>query len=210
MFTTLGKYKIVPLLTIKDIEIADALKVAESLIKGGLPAMEITFRRYSDSKAIREIAREFPDFLIGASGILNKDQFLRAVDSKAKFATAPGVCEDSIRIAVKSPIVFAPGANTPSDIERILLNSCVHFQFFPAEASGGVDYLKAILEPFEHLPLDILPKGGITLDKIKDYLKIPQVYAVSLENILLAEYVVNKQWDKITESAKSALGAALS
>ena len=86
----------------------------------------------------------------------------------------------------------------------------MHFQFFPAEASGGVEYLKAILEPFEHLPLDILPKGGITLDKIKDYLKIPQVYAVSLENILLTEYIVNKQWDKITESAKNALGVALS
>lgn len=210
MFTRLGKYKIVPLLTIKDIEIADALKVAEALSNAGLPAMEITFRRHSDSKAIREIAKEFPDFLIGASGILNKDQFLRAVDSKAKFATAPGVCEESIRIAVKSPIVFAPGANTPSDIERILINSCIHFQFFPAEPSGGVEYLKAIMAPFEHLPLDILPKGGITLDKIKSYLQIPQVYAVSLEHILLAEYVVNKQWDKITESAKIALEAAQS
>jgi len=209
MFASLGKYKIVPLLKIKDIEIADALKVAEALIKGGVPVMEITFRRYSDSKAIREIAKEFPDFLIGASGILNKDQFLRAVDSKAKFATAPGVCEESIKIASKAPIVFAPGANTPSDIERILLNGCVDFQFFPAELSGGVEYLKAIMEPFEHLPLDILPKGGITPDKIKDYLKIPQVYAVSLENILLTEYVVNKEWDKITEAAKAALGIAL-
>ncbi len=209
MFANLEKYKIVPLLKVKDIETADALKVAEALIKAGLPAMEITFRRHSDSKAIREIAKEFPDFLIGASGILNKDQFMRAIDSKAKFATAPGVCEESIKIAVKSPIVFAPGANTPSDIERILLNGCVHFQFFPAELSGGVEYLKAIMEPFEHLPLDILPKGGIPLDKIKEYLKIPQVYAVSLENILCAEYVANREWDKITEAAKAALGAAL-
>lgn len=209
MFSGLGKYKIIPLLTIKELETTDALKVAEALIAGGLPVMELTFRRHSDSQAIREIAKEFPDFIIGASGILNKDQFLRAADSKAKFATAPAVCEDSIRAAVKSPIMFAPGANSPSDIERILLCGCVHFQYFPAEASGGIDYLKAILEPFEHLPLDVLPKGGITVDKAKTYLQMPQVCAVAVDKILLPEHVANKQWDKITEAAKAALGAIL-
>lgn len=208
MFTALGRYKVIPLLKIKDIDSNDALKVCEALIKGGLPVMAIAFRRHSDSKAIRAIAGEFPDFFIGAASILNSDQLLRATDCKAKFATAPGVNIETIATANKKKIAFAPGAATPTDIQNILMNGCVDFQFFPAETSGGAEHLKSILEPFEHLPIDVFPKGGIVLEKIGEYLKIPQVCAVTLDCILNNEYIINRQWDKITEAAKTAVGKA--
>jgi 2-dehydro-3-deoxyphosphogluconate aldolase/(4S)-4-hydroxy-2-oxoglutarate aldolase len=169
-----------------------------------LPVIELVFRRYSDSKAIRGIATEFPDFWIGASGILNKDQLLRTMDSHARFAISPGVNLDTIREASRRNIMFAPGACTPSDIENILLNGSVDFQFFPAEQSGGVERLKAIIEPFEHLPLDIFAKGGISKEKINDYLDIPHVAAVSVDWILKEEYIKNKDWKKITELALEA------
>jgi 2-dehydro-3-deoxyphosphogluconate aldolase/(4S)-4-hydroxy-2-oxoglutarate aldolase len=210
MFGMLGRYKIIPILKFKDIETDDALRACEALIAGGLPVMEINFRRHSDSKAIRSIAKEFPDFIIGAGSILNRDQLLRATDCKARFATAPGVSVETIQTANKKKIAFAPGAATPSDIENILLNGCVDFQFFPAEASGGAEYLKAILEPFEHLPIDVFPKGGITFEKVGEYLSVPQITAVTLDCILKNEFIENKQWDNITEAAKRALGAAMS
>jgi 2-dehydro-3-deoxyphosphogluconate aldolase/(4S)-4-hydroxy-2-oxoglutarate aldolase len=100
--------------------------------------------------------------------------------------------------------MFAPGACTPSDIENILLNGSVDFQYFPAEQSGGVERLKAMIEPFDHLPLDIFVKGGITPEKMPEYLKIPQVAAVSVDWIVTPEYIQAKNWDKITELAIEA------
>lgn len=210
MFAALSKFKVVPLVKVKALEPEDALKTAEALIEGGLSAMELMFRRHSDSKAIKAIATKFPDFWIGAGGILNKDQLLRAMDASARFAISPGVNLETIKEANRRNIMFAPGACTPSDIENILLNGSIDFQFFPAEQSGGAERLKAIIEPFEHLPLDVFPKGGITPEKLPEYLKIPQVAAVSVEWVAKTEYIENKEWGKITEAAKKAVEIASS
>lgn len=204
MFKKLRDFRIVPLAKVREISTDDALKTAEALINGGLPVMELMFRRHSDSKAIRAIAKEFPDFWIGAGGILNKDQLLRAVDAKAHFAIAPGVNTETIREANKRNIMFAPGVATPTDIENALLNNSVDFQFFPAEHSGGVEMLKIIIEPFEHLGIEILAKGGITPENMADYLAVPHVAAVSVPWIADAESIKDKNWKKITETAKKA------
>lgn len=209
MFASLGRFKIIPVLKIREISPDDTLRVCEALLAGGLPVLEVNFRRRSDSLAIRAVAREFPDFLVGAGGILNGDQLLRAADCGAKFAVAPGYSADITRIANKKKIPFAPGAATPGDIENILLGGVVDFQFFPAEALGGIEYLKAILEPFEHLPIDVFPKGGIKIEQVPSYLELPQITAVSLTDILRPEYLENRQWDKITETARRAFQLAL-
>lgn len=205
MFSALRKFRVLPFLKYKDIGLDDALRVAEILSEAGLPAMELVFRRHSDSKAIRAIADKFPDFHIGAGGILNRDQLLRAMDAKAKFALAPGVNMETIREANKRRIMFAPGVCTPSDIENVLLSGTVDFQFFPAEQSGGVERLKAIIEPFEHLGVDILARGGITPENAPSYLAVSQVAAVSADWIIRPEYIENGQWDKIREEASRAL-----
>lgn len=204
MFSSLSQFKVVPHVKIKNLDLNDALCIADALVKGGLPVMEIMFRRHSDSLAIKAIASKYHDFWIGAGGILNKDQLIRAFESHARFAMAPGVNPETIKEASKRNIIFAPGACTPSDIENILLNGSVDFQYFPAEQSGGVERLKAMIEPFEHLPLDIFVKGGITPDKMPEYLKIPQVAAVSVDWIVTPEYIQTKNWDKITELAIEA------
>ncbi|OGV31258.1 MAG: hypothetical protein A2020_01390 [Lentisphaerae bacterium GWF2_45_14] len=204
MFSALCKFKVVPLVKVKDLDVEDALHIAEALSAGGLPVMELSFRRYSDSKAIRAISEKFPDFWIGAGGILSKDQLLRVVDAKAKFAMSPGVNPDTIREASRRNIIYAPGVCTPTDIEMIILNGSIDFQFFPAEQSGGIEMLKAIIEPFEHLPLEIYAKGSIPEDKITAYLKIPQVVAVGAEWIVDEATIRAKDWTKISESAKKA------
>jgi len=208
MFSALCKFKVIPLVKVKALDTDDALHVAEALSAGGLPVMELSFRRYSDSKAIRIISEKFPDFWIGAGGILNKDQLLRAVDAKAKFAMSPGVNPETIREASRRNIIYAPGACNPTDIEMIILNGSVDFQFFPAEQAGGIEMLKAIIEPFEHLPLEIYAKGGIGEDRMAEYLEIHQVTAVGAEWIVENDAILAKDWTKITETAKRARAKA--
>jgi len=208
MLANLRQFRIIPLLQVKELDVKDALKVAETLSDAGLPVLEIIFRRFSDSKAIREIAIHQPHFMIGAGNILSRDQLLRCLDAQAKFAMAPGACPETIKEAARRNIVFAPGACNPTDIQTILLNGMVDFQFFPAESTGGVEHLKAIIEPFEHLSGDIVARGGITPDKVKNYLQIPQVAAVGVDWIVTPSNIANQQWDAIRDAAKQALELA--
>lgn len=208
MLANLRQYRIIPLLKVKNLEVDDALRVTDALLKGGLPLLEIVFRRFTDSKAIREIAGHFPNFLIGAGNILNKDQLLRCIDAQAKFATAPGVCVETIKEAARRNITFAPGACNPSEIQTILLNGIVDFHFYPAESTGGIEHLKQVIDPFEHLPIDLVARGGITPDKVQDYLQVPQVAAVCVDWIVKNEFIENKQWDAISDAARNAIQIA--
>ncbi len=205
MLSDLRQYKIVPLLKMKNLDVDDALRIAEVLSEAGLPIMEIVFRRFSDSKAIREIACRFPDFYIGAGNLLNKDQFLRAFDAQAKFAVSPGICVETMKEAVKRNITYLPGGCTPTDLQVILQNGIVDFHYFPAEAAGGVNMLSALLEPFEHLPVEVFARGGITPDRVREYLEIPNVAAVTAEWVLSQELIESKNWDKIREEARKAI-----
>jgi 2-dehydro-3-deoxyphosphogluconate aldolase/(4S)-4-hydroxy-2-oxoglutarate aldolase len=205
MLSALARYKIIPSLNIKDLSEEAALKTCEALIKGGLPVMEIPFRRHTDSLALKAIVRAFPDFLIGASGIFNSEQLLRAVECRIKFASAPGVCPDTLNTAAKQKTAFMPGVITPTEIQMVLSNGFADFQFFPAHAAGGVHYLETILKPFEHLPLDVFPKGSINLKEAVEYLKIPHVTSVVIGEILLGEYIAGEKWDKISDAARKAL-----
>ncbi|MDD5727248.1 MAG: hypothetical protein PHV59_01670 [Victivallales bacterium] len=205
MLAALARYRIIPTLHVKELTATTALKVCEALSKGGLPVMELPFRRYSDSVALKAITAEFPDFLLGASGIFNSNQLLRAVECKVKFASAPGVCPDTLATAAKQKTAFMPGVVTPTDIQTVLINGFADFQFFPVPASGGADYLKTILKPFEHLALDIFPKGDITLEQAAEYLQIPQVTAVVFNEALPNEYITAGNWDKISDTARRTL-----
>jgi 2-dehydro-3-deoxyphosphogluconate aldolase/(4S)-4-hydroxy-2-oxoglutarate aldolase len=211
MLASLRQFRIIPAVKVKNLEVDDALKLAGALAKSGLPVMEIMFRRFSDSKAMRAVASQIPNFTVGAGGILNKDQLLRSIESGAKFAISPGVNADTIREAARRNIVYIPGASTPSDIESILINGSVDFHFFPAEEAGGVRMLKAITDPYDHLPLDIICGGAsITPEKAAEYLKIPQVAAVIAHWIAPAGLVESKNWEQIGRNAEEAVKIARS
>jgi 2-dehydro-3-deoxyphosphogluconate aldolase/(4S)-4-hydroxy-2-oxoglutarate aldolase len=205
MLAALTRYKIIPALDIKDLNEDTALKICESLIKANLPVMEIPFRRHSDSLVLKAIAKEFPNFLIGASGILNSEQLLRAVSCKVKFTSAPGLCPKTLKTAISQKIAFMPGAITPTEIQTLLNKGVADFQLFPLANQGGVDYFKNTLKPFEHLPLDIFVKGEISLKQANEYLQVPHVSAVVLGDIILQEHIVAEKWDKISAIVTKAL-----
>jgi len=204
MFRDLRKFGIVPLVKVESDE--EAVGVAKALTAGGLPVMEIVFRSFAHSKAIRAVAKELPQFLIGVGNILSKDQFLRAFDSQAKFAFSPGVSVDTIAEASRRNILFAPGVCTPTDILSALSAGSADLQFCPAEQAGGPAMLKALLEPVQHLGVEFFAKGGITMENAESYLQIPQVAAVSASWIATAELISVKDWDKIANNARAAVG----
>ena len=148
MLEKLRKHGVVPVIAVDTPE--DGLRLCEALLKGGLPVAEITFRTTAAAETIKAASTHFPELILGAGTVLTTDQVKKAVDAGAKFAVAPGCNPRIIEAAQQAGLFFAPGICTPSDIERALELGCKLLKFFPAEASGGVKMLKALIGPYGH------------------------------------------------------------
>jgi len=164
---------VIPVIVIDDV--AQALPMAEALVAGGLPALEVTLRTPAAIEAIRIMSR-VPGAVVGAGTVLNPQDLDRAVEAGARFIVSPGLTDPLARAAIAADIAYLPGTATASDMMRGLDHGLSHFKFFPASTSGGVPALKAILAPIANV--SICPTGGVTLATAPEWLAIPQVKCV--------------------------------
>ena len=203
MLDKLRKHGVVPVIAVDTPE--DGLKLCEALLKGGLPVAEITFRTAAAAETIKAASVHFPELILGAGTVLTTDQLKQAVDAGAKFAVAPGCNTRIIEAAQKAGLFFAPGICTPSDIERALELGCKLLKFFPAEASGGVKMLKALIGPYGHTGIQFCPTGGVTPQNLADYLALPQVAFAGGTWIAAKDAIKAKDWSKIEQAAREAV-----
>ncbi|MCK4823906.1 bifunctional 4-hydroxy-2-oxoglutarate aldolase/2-dehydro-3-deoxy-phosphogluconate aldolase, partial [bacterium] len=140
------EHKIIPVIGIEKMD--DVLPLADSLTEGGLPLIEITFRTKIAPEAIKLLQKERPEMLIGAGTVLTNDELELAIDNGAAFGVAPGFNPKIVEEALKNNFFFMPGILTPSDLEAALSMGINVFKFFPAEAAGGVKYLKSLSAPY--------------------------------------------------------------
>ena len=203
MLEKLRKHGVVPVIAVDTPE--DGLKLCEALLKGGLPVAEITFRTAAAAETIKAASTHFPELILGAGTVLTTDQLKQAVDAGAKFAVAPGCNPRIIEAAQQAGLFFAPGICTPSDIERALELGCKLLKFFPAEASGGVKMLKALIGPYGHTGVQFCPTGGVTTQNLADYLALPQVAFAGGTWIATKDAIKAKDWAKIEQAARDAV-----
>lgn len=170
IFQKLDLFGIVPVVVLSDA--VDAPAVARALSDGGLPCAEVTFRTGAAAKAIEEMVRSFPDMQIGAGTVLTVEQVKTAVSAGASFIVSPGLNRKVVEFCIAQKIPVLPGIATPSDIEAALEYGLDAVKFFPAEAQGGVDYLKAIAAPYKNMRF--VPTGGIQAAHLLRYLKLPR------------------------------------
>ncbi|RYD17734.1 MAG: bifunctional 4-hydroxy-2-oxoglutarate aldolase/2-dehydro-3-deoxy-phosphogluconate aldolase [Verrucomicrobiaceae bacterium] len=198
--------RIVPVVVLDHVESAEPL--AEALLEGGLDIMEITFRTAAAEESIRRIAARFPEILLGAGTLLEKEQILRAKDAGAVFGLAPGLNPATIAAAGEAGLQFSPGVMTPSDVEQALSLGCKLLKFFPAEVAGGVDMLKALAGPYGHTGVKFIPTGGVSSGNLSAYLKLPVVAAIGGSWMVDKQLVNGGKWSEITRITREALAAA--
>ncbi|MGI6354120.1 MAG: bifunctional 4-hydroxy-2-oxoglutarate aldolase/2-dehydro-3-deoxy-phosphogluconate aldolase [Lentisphaerae bacterium] len=206
VFGKLREYRVVPVVAVDSVD--DGLRLCEALLAGGLPVAEITFRTAAAEAVIRAVSQQFPDMILGAGTVLTSDQALKAADAGAKFAVAPGFNPVVVAAAQRAGLPFAPGVCTPSDIEAAVAAGCTMLKFFPAEASGGVPMLKALIGPYGHLGLQFCPTGGVTTENLRAYLALPAVAFVGGTWIAKKEFIQAGKWSKISALAAAARAAA--
>jgi 2-dehydro-3-deoxyphosphogluconate aldolase/(4S)-4-hydroxy-2-oxoglutarate aldolase len=164
---------VIPVLVVKDL--AHARPVAEALVAGGLPVLEVTLRTDVALDVIREMAKVEGSF-VGAGTVLNETQLDEAIDAGAKFIVSPGLTTPLAEAAIARGIPFLPGIATAADIMRGMDLGLDRFKFFPAETSGGIKALKALAAPF--YKARFCPTGGITVDTAPDWLAVDAVTCV--------------------------------
>jgi 2-dehydro-3-deoxyphosphogluconate aldolase/(4S)-4-hydroxy-2-oxoglutarate aldolase len=197
----LGKLKIVPVVILQDER--DAEPLAQALLDGGLPTMEITFRTDAAKAAITRIAKSHPSIVLGAGTVLTVDQVKAATDAGARYIVSPGISRSVVEYCLKKDICVTPGVVTPTEIGLALELGLDVVKFFPAEASGGIDYLKAISAPFPNLKF--IPTGGIDESNLIPYLQHPKVLAVGGSWMVKPALIAGRQFGEITRLTAEAV-----
>jgi 2-dehydro-3-deoxyphosphogluconate aldolase/(4S)-4-hydroxy-2-oxoglutarate aldolase len=198
--------RIVPVVVLDSVEAAEPL--AEALLAGGLDIMEITFRTAAAEASIERIAARYPEILLGAGTLLDKEQVKRAKNAGAVFGLAPGFNPEVVTTAKDIGLRFSPGVMTPSEVEGALVLGCKLLKFFPAEAAGGVNMLKSLAGPYAHTGVRFIPTGGVSSANLTAYLKLPVVAAIGGSWMVDKALVNEGNWAEITRLTKEALEAA--
>lgn len=190
---------VIPVLVIEDL--AHAVPLAQALVAGGLPVLEVTLRTDCALEAIQEMAR-IEGAVVGAGTVLTPEQMADAHAAGARFAVAPGATPSLIDAARLNEMPLLPGAQTCSEVMSLMELGYTVQKFFPAEAIGGAIALKSIAGPLPQVTF--CPTGGISAARATDYLALPNVACVGGSWVAPKDAMTAGDWDRITTLARAA------
>lgn len=190
---------VIPVLVIHDVAVARPL--AEALVAGGLPALEVTLRTACALDVIREMA-QVEGGVVGAGTLLTPADVDAAVKAGAKFGVSPGATDTILQACEDADLPLLPGAATSSEVMRLMERGYTTQKFFPAEANGGAPALKAIGAPLPQVTF--CPTGGITAASAPTYLALSNTLCVGGSWVAPQNLIDAKDWAAITELAKEA------
>jgi 2-dehydro-3-deoxyphosphogluconate aldolase/(4S)-4-hydroxy-2-oxoglutarate aldolase len=190
---------VVPVIVVDDL--AHARKLAEALVAGGLPALEVTLRTPVALDAIRAMA-EVEGGVVGAGTLLTPADVKAAKAAGAKFGVSPGATDRIIDACCEYDLPLLPGAATATEIMLLLEKGFTVQKFFPAEQAGGAPYLKSIGSPIPQVTF--CPTGGVSLKNARDYLSLPNILCVGGSWVVPKDAMARGDWALITTLAAEA------
>ena len=195
---------LVPVVVIENAK--DAVPTANAMVAGGVDVMEITFRTAAAPDAIRAVAENCPDMLVGAGTIITLEQCKKAVENGAKFIVSPGFNQEVVAWCVANDIAVCPGCVTPTEIMAAMMEGLKVVKFFPANVYGGLNAMKNLSAPFGGIKF--IPTGGVNAQNIGEYITAPFVYAVGGSWVCPKADIAAGNWEKITQLCAEARAAA--
>lgn len=197
----LGGHRLVPVAAIPNAD--QALGLAEALVEGGLPVLEITLRTDAALDAIRAASKVGPSLKLGAGTVVTKEQAAEAVDAGAQFIVSPGLNASVVEYCLKEGVPVLPGVCTPTEVEMARAFGLKTLKFFPAESFGGAKTLKAMSAVYADFRF--VPTGGITVSNVMEYLALPTVLACGGSWMVPQDTVAQRDFRKITELVREAV-----
>jgi 2-dehydro-3-deoxyphosphogluconate aldolase/(4S)-4-hydroxy-2-oxoglutarate aldolase len=196
----LDRVPVIPVVVVENLD--HAVPIARALVAGGLPVIELTLRTPVALDAIERIEAEVPEILLGAGTIVTPGQAKQAADAGAQFLVSPGSTPVLTQAMRDTGLPHLPGAATVSEVLALLEAGYTDLKFFPAEASGGANFLKSIHSPVP--AARFCPTGGISTANASTYLSLPNVGCVGGSWITPAPVLAAEDWDAVAALAKAA------
>ncbi|WP_121832489.1 bifunctional 4-hydroxy-2-oxoglutarate aldolase/2-dehydro-3-deoxy-phosphogluconate aldolase [Streptomyces sp. S1] len=200
MFDLAPEAPVVPVVVIEDA--ADAVPLARALVAGGLPLIEVTLRTPAALDALRAIADGVPEAVVGAGTVVSTAGVADAVGAGARFLVSPGWTERLLGAMRESGVPFLPGVSTVSEVVALLERGVDAMKFFPAEAAGGVPYLKSLAGPLPQARF--CPTGGVSAASAPAYLALPNVGCVGGTWMLPPDALASRDWARVESLAREA------
>ncbi|MET7326515.1 bifunctional 4-hydroxy-2-oxoglutarate aldolase/2-dehydro-3-deoxy-phosphogluconate aldolase [Nonomuraea sp. NPDC005650] len=191
---------VIPVVVIDDVE--SAVPLARALVAGGLPVIEVTLRTPAAREAIARIAAEVPEATVGAGTIRSSEDISASVAAGARFLVSPGTTLSLVEALDSSGVPYLPGAATVSEVMALAERGVKELKFFPAEAAGGIPYLKALAGPLPDVRF--CPTGGIRVNTAADYLALPNVGCVGGTWLTPADALATGDWGRVEKLASEA------
>lgn len=196
-----GRAPVLPVLVVEDV--ARAAGLAEALVSGGLPALEVTLRTPAALDVI-EAMSAVPGGIVGAGTLVSAEDARAAKKAGAQFGVSPGATDALVNACEEIELPLLAGVSTASEVMAHLERGYDMAKFFPAEQAGGAAYLKALGGPLPQMTF--CPTGGLHPDNVGDYLSLPNVICAGGSWVAPAAQVAAGDWDAIERLAKQAAG----
>lgn len=191
---------VIPVIAIDDIR--HAVPMAKALVAGGIRVLEVTLRTQHGLAAIRAIAEQVPEAILGVGTLTRQEEFAQARDAGAVFGVSPGLTTALIHAASASGLPLLPGVMTPSEVMSAREAGFHQVKLFPAVPAGGVGMLNAIAGPIPDMLF--CPTGGITQETAAQFLACKNVACVGGSWLTPKEALAAGDWARITALAKAA------
>lgn len=198
----MARAPVIPVIVIHDL--AQAIPLADALVAGGLPVLEITLRTSAGLAAIEAIRRAVPEAIVGVGTLSSAEQFIASANAGAQFGVSPGLTPELTEASRHAPFPFLPGVMTPGELMRAREAGFRHCKLFPAQQAGGVGMLKALHSVFPDVAF--CPTGGIHQDNAAEFLALPNVLCVGGSWVCPNALIAAGNWPEIRKLAQQAAG----
>ena len=192
---------VVPVVVLDKAE--DAVPTANAMLAGGIDTMEITFRTACAPEAIKAVAENCPDVLVGAGTVLNLEQCKLALEMGAKFIVSPGYNEDVVKHCIDIDLPVLPGTVNPSEVTAAENLGLKVTKFFPASQYGGLNTIKALAAPF--VGHRFMPTGGVSTANVEEYLSSSAIIACGGTWMVKPALFADGDFSKVEQIAREAM-----
>lgn len=189
-----GRAPVIPVIIYNEVE--TAFDLGSALVNGGLPILEVTLRTPNALAVISEM-QKISGAVVGAGTLMNKKDVINALEAGAQFGVSPGATNQVIHACEEYGLPLLAGAATATEAMNLFDRGYTVQKFFPAEASGGANALKALSSPLEQIRF--CPTGGVTLENAKSYLDLPNVLCVGGSWVASNQAVDDANWGQAEE-----------
>lgn len=198
------KYVSTPIIPVAVVETEEEIRKIAEFSSEYLPSIELTMRTEYAYKALEILSKDYSNLAVAAATVISPEQADRILDLGINLIISPGFQPIMLEHAKNKGYDYIPGVATPSELEQCLYCGYKYLKFFHAGVFGGIEWLKGVGAVYSHTGIKFMPLGGVSIDNVLEYLKLPNVFACGGSWLCPRNLLSDKNWKEIKKRFETA------